>query len=166
MDPMQANKGQLPGMRMVHQHFDVPPAVDVSKEIDREWSRLKERVALPVGKRVAVGVGSRGISNLTAVVREVVAKLKAAGCEPFVIPAMGSHGGATAEGPDGGAAPSRHNGRDAWAPRSWPPWRWFPWARWTGYLFSSTGSPMRQRASSLSTESSPTPISSGQPKAA
>ena len=98
MYPMQANKGQLPRMRMVYQNFEVPPAVDVSEEIDREWSRLKERVVLPVGKKVAVGVGSRGISNLTAVVRAVVAKLKAAGCEPFVMPAMGSHGGATAEG--------------------------------------------------------------------
>ena len=85
-------------MRMVYQNFEVPPAVDVSEEIDGEWSRLKEKVVLPVGKKVAVGVGSRGISNLTAVVRAVVAKLKAAGCEPFVIPAMGSHGGATAEG--------------------------------------------------------------------
>jgi hypothetical protein len=98
MDPMQADRGQLPEMRMVYQHFDVPPAVDVSEEIDGEWARLKEEVALPVGKRVAVGVGSRGISNLTAVVRAVVAKLKTAGCEPFVIPAMGSHGGASAEG--------------------------------------------------------------------
>jgi hypothetical protein len=98
MDFIQAKEGQLPKMRMVYQHFDVPPAVDVSEQIDGEWARLKEKVSLPVGKRVTVGVGSRGISNLTAVVRAVVAKLKTAGCEPFVMPAMGSHGGATAEG--------------------------------------------------------------------
>jgi hypothetical protein len=45
-----------------------------------------------------VGVGSRGISNLDVVVRGIVSMLKEAGCRPFVIPAMGSHGGATAEG--------------------------------------------------------------------
>jgi len=45
-----------------------------------------------------VGVGSRGIANLAGIVRGVVEKLKEAGAESFVIPAMGSHGGATAEG--------------------------------------------------------------------
>jgi len=47
---------------------------------------------------VAIAVGSRGISNLTEIVRTVVMKLKEPGCEPFIVPAMGSHGGATAEG--------------------------------------------------------------------
>ncbi len=47
---------------------------------------------------MAIAVGSRGISNLVEVVRAVVMKLKESGCEPFIVPAMGSHGGATAEG--------------------------------------------------------------------
>ena len=47
---------------------------------------------------MAVAVGSRGIANLTSVVRAVVEKLRAAGYSPFVLPAMGSHGGATPEG--------------------------------------------------------------------
>ena len=50
------------------------------------------------GRRVAVAVGSRGIDRLPAVVRAVVEWLRARGASPFVIPAMGSHGGATAEG--------------------------------------------------------------------
>ena len=50
------------------------------------------------GARIAVGAGSRGITNLAAVVREVIDILKDAGAKPFIVPAMGSHGGATAEG--------------------------------------------------------------------
>lgn len=50
------------------------------------------------GKRIAVGVGSRGISKIDIIARTVVAALKRAGAKPFIIPAMGSHGGGTAEG--------------------------------------------------------------------
>jgi hypothetical protein len=50
------------------------------------------------GSRVAVAVGSRGIPNLATVVGAVVARLHEAGASPFVVPAMGSHGGATADG--------------------------------------------------------------------
>jgi len=48
--------------------------------------------------RVAVAVGSRGITRLEEIVRAVVDELKQAGANPFIVPAMGSHGGATAEG--------------------------------------------------------------------
>ena len=85
-------------MRMVQQQFTVPPAVDVISEIDREWNRIKTRLNLTPGLRIAVGVGSRGIGNLAAIVRAMVLKLKEAGCTPFITPAMGSHGGASADG--------------------------------------------------------------------
>ncbi|MBL7213005.1 MAG: DUF2088 domain-containing protein [Desulfobacteraceae bacterium] len=85
-------------MRMVRQRFDSSPAVDVLAEIDREWSRIKDHLDLSPGSTVAIGVGSRGISNLGVVVRAVATRLKEAGYDPFVTPAMGSHGGATAEG--------------------------------------------------------------------
>ena len=48
--------------------------------------------------RVAIGVGSRGIANIATIVRAVVAFWKDAGMKPFIFPAMGSHGAATAEG--------------------------------------------------------------------
>jgi hypothetical protein len=89
---------QLPKMRMVRQRFEISPAVNVADELDREWSRIKKGLDLPSGARIAIGVGSRGISNLSVVVRDVVARLKEAGYDPFVTPAMGSHGGATAKG--------------------------------------------------------------------
>jgi hypothetical protein len=47
---------------------------------------------------VALGVGSRGIANLASIVRAVVDYWKSQGCAPFIFPAMGSHGAATAEG--------------------------------------------------------------------
>src|SRR4029079_14797081 len=56
------------------------------------------RQTLRRGQRIAVGVGSRGISNLQAIVRAVLSELQAMGVQPFIVPAMGSHGGATPEG--------------------------------------------------------------------
>lgn len=53
---------------------------------------------LPAGATVAVGVGSRGITDLTPVVEAVVARLHDRNLDPVIVPAMGSHGGATAEG--------------------------------------------------------------------
>jgi hypothetical protein len=50
------------------------------------------------GKRIAVGIGSRGIANLREIAGSLIGALVAAGAEPFIIPAMGSHGGATASG--------------------------------------------------------------------
>jgi hypothetical protein len=89
---------KLPKMRRVHRRFEVAPSVDIDTELAREWPRIRGHLDLKPGSRVAVGVGSRGISNLKDVVAGVVARLKAAGRHPFILPAMGSHGGATAQG--------------------------------------------------------------------
>ncbi len=99
---MQISKAQelvLPEMKMLHQQLSVLPEVDVLKEIEREWAELKDRIEFPSKGSVAIAVGSRGISDLAEVVRAVVKKLKKAGCEPFIVPAMGSHGGATVGAP-------------------------------------------------------------------
>ena len=93
-----AEKLKLPRMRMVEQSYEVPPSVDVRAEVDREWDLVKDTVNLPAGSKIAVGVGSRGVSNLAETVRAVVEKLKGVGYEPFITPAMGSHGGASVEG--------------------------------------------------------------------
>jgi len=89
---------KLPKMRTIRQQFDIAPAVTASTELDREWPRVKAALDLPSGSKIAIGVGSRGIANLSAVVRDIVGRLKELGYDPFVMPAMGSHGGATAEG--------------------------------------------------------------------
>lgn len=89
---------KLPPMRMMRQRYTVAPKVDVSAEMNRQWDRIKNSLNLPEGSSLAIGVGSRGITHLADVVRAVVTKTRQAGYTPFITPAMGSHGGATAEG--------------------------------------------------------------------
>jgi hypothetical protein len=88
----------LPAFRLVEQQFAVPPAIDVESALQREWRRLRDSVRLDPGAEIAVAVGSRGIDRLQETVRLVLRELLDAGCRPFIAPAMGSHGGATAEG--------------------------------------------------------------------
>jgi len=64
---------------------------------ERETAAVLQALERPPGP-VAVGVGSRGVANLEALVRGVVRALRRAGWDPFIVPAMGSHGGATAAG--------------------------------------------------------------------
>ena len=71
---------------------DIPAAVRAALRGSRPMQRIRP------GMRVAVGAGSRGVTNLPALVRTVVEEMRAAGADPFVFPAMGSHGGATAPG--------------------------------------------------------------------
>ena len=89
----------LPLMCEVRQHFHVLPAIDPAVAIEDGWQGVAQQVAaLDRGARVAVAVGSRGIRDLVPIVRAVIHRLRGAGCAPFIVPAMGSHGGATAEG--------------------------------------------------------------------
>ena len=83
-------------MIRVRQNFPRTDPVVVGETIRKEMAKLLP--ALKPGARVAVGVGSRGITNLAGIVRAVIDALRAAGMQPFIVPAMGSHGGATAEG--------------------------------------------------------------------
>jgi hypothetical protein len=80
----------------VRQKFAPTRPIDLVATLQREF-----QPAVKPGARIAVGVGSRGISNLSAVVAGVIGILKSAGATPFIVPAMGSHGGATPEGQTG-----------------------------------------------------------------
>ncbi len=86
----------LPRMIRVRQRFANAPAVDVSATLARELSAVLASVQR--GQTVAVAVGSRGIANLAAIVRETIALIRRKGAVPFIVPAMGSHGGATMAG--------------------------------------------------------------------
>jgi hypothetical protein len=87
---------QLPRMIRVRQNFTPTPPVVIPDTIQREIAKIRARI--PPGSRIAIGVGSRGITHIAEIVRELVKQLQAMRVEPFIIPAMGSHGGATAEG--------------------------------------------------------------------
>ena len=81
---------------LVRQEFPRSPAIDVRASVETEFAKITK--GLQRGTRIAVGVGSRGIAHLDTIVAEVIDLLKTAGTSPFVVPAMGSHGGATPEG--------------------------------------------------------------------
>ena len=86
----------LPKMFRVRQNFPRPAELDLPAVISAQFGRLRERIK--PGGRIAVGVGSRGIANLATIVVNLIEQIRAAGAQPFVIPAMGSHGGATPDG--------------------------------------------------------------------
>ena len=90
---------QLPEMLLaVHKRFDAPKVDDVAAAAAQALQNSGIMARMKAGDSVAVGVGSRGIANLPVIVRSVVDRLKASGMQPYVVPAMGSHGGATALG--------------------------------------------------------------------
>ncbi|WP_119071237.1 lactate racemase domain-containing protein [Rubrobacter indicoceani] len=90
--------GDLPRVVRVRQRFPRPKVGDVEAEIQARCT--EERVAglVKPGMSVAITVGSRGIRGIDVMVRSLVRSLKKLGAKPFIVPAMGSHGGATAEG--------------------------------------------------------------------
>lgn len=88
----------IPRVWTVRHRVDAPVIADVETAVRQEIRKLLIDPRLKPGASVAVGVGSRGINNLVTAVRSVVDELKARGCVPFIVPAMGSHGGAIAEG--------------------------------------------------------------------
>ena len=88
----------MPKMAAVHQRFDDAHISDVEKAVREQLTRPEIAARVNSGMRIAIGAGSRGIANIGITVRTTVQALRELGAEPFVFPAMGSHGGATPEG--------------------------------------------------------------------
>jgi hypothetical protein len=89
----------LPELGVIEQVWKTDPIP--GEEIPERAAAAVKSLAfddVPDGGEVALGAGSRGIANLPQIVSGVVAGVEELGYEPFVFPAMGSHGGATAEG--------------------------------------------------------------------
>jgi hypothetical protein len=89
---------QFPRILLVRQNFPDRQLPDVAGEVRSRLAASPFSSRLKPGARVAIGIGSRGINNIATIAREVVAYWKAEGMQPFIFPAMGSHGAATAEG--------------------------------------------------------------------
>jgi hypothetical protein len=96
--PFIESEFDFPLFAHVQMQYPRPRIEDVAAATAEATSQLMQTCGFKAGERVAVGVGSRGITDLPAVVGTVVATLKQVGARVVIIPAMGSHGGATAEG--------------------------------------------------------------------
>jgi hypothetical protein len=88
----------IPLFFTVRQTFDRPLVHDLAATVRGELEKVLPPGSVRAGARIGVTVGSRGIRDIAAVVRTAVDFLEVRGARPFVLPAMGSHGGATAEG--------------------------------------------------------------------
>ncbi len=88
----------LPRMGIVRQRFPDNGIDDIASAVREQFSRSEIAACIKPGMSIAITVGSRGIANLTEIIREIVGNVRRLGGEPFIVPAMGSHGGATAEG--------------------------------------------------------------------
>jgi hypothetical protein len=96
-----SNNGHIPLPRfqyLTRTAASVPGIRDLPGEVQRTVSALHLPPNLLGGRRIAISVGSRGITDLPAIVRAICDWLRLQAAQPFVFPAMGSHGGATAEG--------------------------------------------------------------------
>lgn len=87
----------LPLMAQLTRRLPSGAPVDIVAEMRAAWEQytLAEEVN---GKRIALGFGSRGVANIDQIARELAALVRESGGDPFIVPAMGSHGGATADG--------------------------------------------------------------------
>lgn len=88
----------FPDVLLVRQHFPDLALRDIPGSVIAELKSSSFASKVPEGGSVAVGVGSRGIANIDVIARAVVDFWKSVGRRPFIFPAMGSHGAATAEG--------------------------------------------------------------------
>jgi hypothetical protein len=87
----------LPKMYRLRQKFDDTKIENIGETVKAELHKLS-LAAIKPGHRVAITAGSRGVANIADILKAVVDFVKTFDAQPFIFPAMGSHGGATAEG--------------------------------------------------------------------
>ena len=86
----------FPKLAKIRQIFALPEVSDIPQEVAREFDRFSSLIK--PGARIAITAGSRGVKGLPEVIFALIRLLRDRGADPFIVPAMGSHGGATAEG--------------------------------------------------------------------
>ncbi|MGE4485467.1 MAG: lactate racemase domain-containing protein [Oscillospiraceae bacterium] len=89
---------RIPDMFPVRQKFNDTKIEDLPAEIEKQLEAAKASALLKPGMSICITASSRGIDRQNVILREIARYLQKCGCRPFIIPAMGSHGGATAEG--------------------------------------------------------------------
>ena len=87
-----------PEMYRVRQVFDAPRVGNLEEALNREMASIRARDLIKPGARIALTAGSRGIAHIDHILRHLVQTVRQKGGHPFLLPAMGSHGGGTSEG--------------------------------------------------------------------
>jgi hypothetical protein len=87
-----------PEMYRLRQVFDAPAVENIEETLRRELESIGAGALVRPGDRIGITAGSRGIANIASILKYLVDFLKGSGADPFLFPAMGSHGGGTAEG--------------------------------------------------------------------
>jgi len=88
----------IPQFHQIHQNFNQSFVNNIPQTVKKEIARLNLEKKSTPGQSVAIAVASRGTHDLTEIVTVTIKYLKNKGLKPFIIPAMGSHGGGTASG--------------------------------------------------------------------
>ncbi len=88
----------LPRMLRIRQKFDAQKIDDVAAEVESQLARLNLGNIVSDGQTVAITCGSRGIANIAVITTAICDHVTSVGGVPVIVPAMGSHGGGTAEG--------------------------------------------------------------------
>ena len=89
---------RFPKMCDLIQTFDTPRVADIAATVRQQMQWLQLEKVIRPGQTVAIPGGSRGIANIGLILREIAAYFTSIGASPFLVPAMGSHGGGTVEG--------------------------------------------------------------------
>jgi hypothetical protein len=92
-----STSSSYPQMFRVRQHFERPRIDDIPAAVAQQLKQLDLGQTIKPGQSVAISVGSRGIANIHIIVKAIADHLKTLSAEPFLVPAMGSHGGGIAE---------------------------------------------------------------------
>ncbi|MHA1486820.1 MAG: lactate racemase domain-containing protein [Promethearchaeota archaeon] len=93
-----SNNSNFPLIRCVHQIIKTPSIVDLEGELRVKLDEFGLKNSIKPNNTVAITAGSRGINHIDTILKTLVDYLKELKATPFIIPAMGSHGGGTAEG--------------------------------------------------------------------
>jgi len=92
------NERMFPLIRCVHQNIKTPSIADVGSELNRKLEEFGLKNSVKLNDTIAITASSRGIKNQSIILKTIIDYLKELKTSPFIIPAMGSHGGGTVEG--------------------------------------------------------------------
>jgi|LDZT01.1.fsa_nt_gi hypothetical protein len=95
---MNKSSSELIKIRKIKQVFCQDKIADIPEYIHQEFIKSDLSSRIKAGDRIGITAGSRGISNIHVIVKQVITELKNINAKPFIIAAMGSHGGATSHG--------------------------------------------------------------------